>query len=97
MIEIVSATIGTLVAIALALLNFEALSIIFGQLVTYLFKSCMFFILGIRRWRPLMYFNWKEIKDYFKFGLYSVGDNMLNFLSTNLGNLIIGSLLGQEH
>ncbi len=94
MIEIVSATIGTLVAIALALLNFEALSIIFGQLVTYLFKSCMFFILGIRKWRPLMYFNWKEIKDYFKFGLYSVGDNMLNFLSTNLGNLIIGSLLG---
>lgn len=95
-IEIIAALCGTVVAIILALNNFKEASIIFGQIANSLTKTIFLFIVGYRKWKPGFYFNYKEIKEHLRFGIYSVGDNVLNFFSSNLDYIIIGGVLGAK-
>ena len=95
-IEILAGILGTITAIYLALNDFKEFSMIYGLIVTATVKSLSLFVLGCKRWRPLLYFKLSDIKEHLKFGLYTVGDNFLNFFSTNLGNIIIGGALGAK-
>jgi lipopolysaccharide exporter len=95
-IEIIASLFGTGIAIVTALLGFKEISLIFGQLLMYTIKSMCLLVYGYSNWRPSLEFNIKEIKGYIKFGLYNMGDNILNYLSSNLDYLIIGGTLGAK-
>ena len=93
-IEIFSGVLGTITAIYLAFNGFKEFSMIYGLIINASVKSLSLFILGCKKWRPLLYFKLSDIKEHLTFGIYTVGDNFLNFFSTNLGNIIIGGALG---
>jgi len=95
-IEITGNFLGAVVSIILAILKFGVLSIILGQIVLYSSKSILFAIQGFSHWRPIRYFNLKEVKDYITFGLYQMGERSITYFGSYLDYLLIGKFLGAE-
>lgn len=94
LIDIISSLIGMLVAIILAFKGYQAKALVAGVLSTQLLKMIMVNIIGRKLFSPKAYFNLRGIKAHLLFGVYNIGDSLLNFANTNLDTIIIGGILG---
>jgi O-antigen/teichoic acid export membrane protein len=81
-------------AIAFAFHGFGVLSLIFGQLIRSSSFSLLLFMIFRNKWLPKFHFRIRELHEYFSFGLYQMGERMLNFLNANVDYLVIGRFLG---
>jgi lipopolysaccharide exporter len=93
-IDIVSSVSGTTAAILFSYNGFEALSLIYGLLIAQVIRMICQNLLGRRYFTPIKHFNFKDINDHLKFGLYNVADSILGFANTNVDTIMIGGLLG---
>lgn len=97
-ISIGSGLFSFIVAIILAYNHFGYWALIYQNIVAALLASLGVYIYS--RHLPRLKFNFGIFKEQFGFGVNLMGDNLLNSLSTNIGNNIIGkffslSLTGQ--
>lgn len=95
-IEMISTTFGVTLSIMCALNNFGVLALVFGQLATSFVKSIILVFLGIKKWRPKLVFKWAHIKGFMSFGLFQMGEKIVNYFSSNIDYLLIGRYLGAE-
>lgn len=93
-IEIVSALINSLVAIASAFAGLGVFSLIWGQLASASAKVIMLLGVGWQQWRPSFHFAKCDLKGYLSFGIYQMGERTINYLNSNFDYLLIGSTLG---
>ncbi len=49
---------------------------------------------GLKIWKPTLEFDFSEIKNFLSFGLYQMGEHSINFLSSNIDQILIGKFLG---
>lgn len=92
--EVLATTAYSISAIAFALHGLGVLSLIFGQLVRSSFFSLLLFLIFRKIWLPGLHFRMRELHEYFSFGLYQMGERILNFLNANVDYLVIGRFLG---
>lgn len=95
-IEVMSIALGVISSIILALFNFGVFSLVWGQIITNLVKSLMLGIYGWTNWRPKLYFNLNDLKEFLSFGFYQMGSRIVSFFGSNMDNLLIGRFLGTE-
>ncbi|KGX89984.1 hypothetical protein N781_08765 [Pontibacillus halophilus JSM 076056 = DSM 19796] len=95
-IEMGSIITGSIFTVSCAFFGFGVLSIVWGQLITAVFRTLNLVILGWNKWRPSFHFAKRDLNDYLKFGLYQVGDRTVNFFNSNFDYMIIGKFLGPE-
>ncbi|MFD1140773.1 MOP flippase family protein [Larkinella insperata] len=93
-IEIIGTITGTSIAIALAYNGYAETSLIIGYLIMHVVRTVLSIILGLKYFKPSLYFNLDLIKDHLRFGLFNVGDGLIGFIQGNADNIIVGSLLG---
>ncbi|MDA3860084.1 MAG: MOP flippase family protein [Melioribacteraceae bacterium] len=91
-IEIFSISIGAMVAILFAILEYGVWALVFQTLTVS-------FLLMILNWifsdfRPKFYFSISEVKKVFNFGIHLSGFNILNFFVRNADYFLIGKFLG---
>ena len=95
-IEVLSAVVGSGIAIFLAFLGNGVFSLIFGQIAkvtaTVLFAGW----LCLPAWRPRFHFRTADLRGYLGFGLYQMGERGINFLSSNVDYIMVGRYLGSE-
>jgi O-antigen/teichoic acid export membrane protein len=95
-VEIVSTAIGTVVAVSSAIYGQGVFSLIWGQLAAASWKALSLLRSGWYLWGPTLHFRWSDVKTYFSFGLYQMGERSLNLVSANADYLIIGRFLGPQ-
>lgn len=93
-IEVFSNSFAILITIFLAFLNYELYAIVFGQLINAFLKTTLLVYFGRKEYKPIWYFNFKEVKQYLSFGLYQTGEGVLNYVNTNIDGISIGRILG---
>jgi O-antigen/teichoic acid export membrane protein len=93
-IGIAAEVLNSVVTIGLALLQFGVLSLILGQLITSVFTVCIYFLVFRKTWLPKCHFEINDIKSYFSFGAFQMGERTLNYLFANIDYIIVGRLLG---
>jgi O-antigen/teichoic acid export membrane protein len=93
-IEISASLIGAAVAIALASKGFGVHALIYGFLANAFVRTVCLVVAGIRQWRPAFRFKFSDVRGYFSFGLYQMGERTINFLSQRVDQLIIGTAIG---
>ncbi|NTV45909.1 MAG: MOP flippase family protein, partial [Chlorobiales bacterium] len=81
-------------SILLALNGWGVFSIIWGQLCDTTLRAILFLWKGSRLWRPKFYFNRQELKGFLSFGFYQMGERSINYLTSNIDQILVGSLLG---
>lgn len=95
-IEVVANLAGALVTIILAFLKFGILSMIIGQIVIVSLNSVLFFIKGIKLFKPTFHYSFKEVKKYLRFGMFKTGETIINYFNLNIDTMAIGKVLGTK-
>jgi len=95
-IETASATAGTAVAIATAVVGQGVFALVWGQLVNAGCKATMLAGTGFSAWRPRFRLRRDDLKGYTSFGLYQMGERSINYFNSRLDQLLIGALLGAQ-
>ncbi|TXK52121.1 MOP flippase family protein [Pontibacter qinzhouensis] len=96
LIDIIGGVVGTTVAITLAYMGFEELSLIIGNLVMVSVKTLLQILFGIRLFFPVLHFKLNEIKDHIRFGIINVGDGVVGYVQGNADNFLVSSMLGVQ-
>jgi O-antigen/teichoic acid export membrane protein len=95
-IEIISAGIATFIAITSALLGQGVFSLIWGQLALSATKTLQLSHIGWVNYKPSLRLKREDTKGYINFGLYQMGDRVINQLTSSIDYMLIGRFLGSE-
>lgn len=71
-------------------------SLIFPSLIKGLFTAVVFSIAGRRQFRISWHYDFTEIKDFFKIGIYDTGTQLLDYISYKIDVMLVGRLFGLE-
>ena len=96
-VEIIASLCSLMVAVFSAMAGVGVYALVFAMLAQSSVSSFMFLIMGLREHhRPELIFKYKDIKCFWTFGLYQMGEKSINYISSNADKLIIGKLLGMQ-
>jgi len=88
----IAITISSIVKIILAYLNFQAKSIVIGELINHSIIALLFWT--TTKWKPnLLEFSTKSFKKLFSFGSNIMLTNTISLLSQKVDILVIGKLI----
>lgn len=93
-IEMMTALSNSAVSIVAAIAGLGVYSLIFGQLAGTITRILFLCLLCWQTWRPSFHFSRKDLKGYVSFGLYQMGERLVNYLSAHMDYIIIGRFLG---
>ncbi len=94
--QMVGTLSNSMATIIFALLGFRVYSLVLGQLCGSLLKVVVLVGWGLKIYRPRLRFRQHDLRKYMSFGLFQLGDKTINYFSSNLDYLLIGSLLGAK-
>jgi len=93
-IELLSALIGAITGLILALNDFGVWSLVFQSLVNNFFLSFLYLI--ICNWKPSLKYRFNSIVKIFKYSSNLIGYNIFNYWVRNADYLLIGKFLGDK-
>lgn len=94
MIDLAEWAVSGVASVALAFRGLGVWCIVYGYMLGMLVRVVLLW--STASTRPRLMFNLKSIDKFLKFGLFVYGEQLLNFLTRNLDNIIIGRYLGAE-
>lgn len=89
-VHIVVNTVSFLVTALTAWLGWGVYSLVAGQLVMVLINQAIFAIKGMKQQKIMFHFNFSEIRDFVKIGVYQLGSSILDFVSSKIDVFLIG-------
>ncbi|MED0658969.1 MOP flippase family protein [Bacillus sp. FSL W8-1127] len=92
--EVLSAVLGVGLSIVAAYYGQGVMSLIWGQLVIALVKTVIFIGSGMKYHKPGLHFRFSETKRFLSFGIYQMGESVLNYFNSKVDSVIIGRTLG---
>lgn len=96
-INIVAAIAALVVAITLAVQGFGVVTLVVAMLTQAGLASTLFLWIGLRRYhKPNLVYRHSELKGFYGFGLYQMGERSINYISANADKLLIGKLVGMD-
>ncbi len=96
-IEMAAAFIGTVVSILIASHGYGVYALVWSGITATMVTSLFFLSYGLlSEYRPQFIYRHGEIKSFFSFGFYQMGERTINFLSANSDKIIIGKMLGMQ-
>ncbi|EGA70931.1 colanic acid exporter [Vibrio sinaloensis DSM 21326] len=94
-VELTSVLCSFSVAILLAWYGAGVYSLVLANIAMTTISSLLFFTVGVRNiYLPKLHLKWSEVAEYFEFGLYQMGERIVNYFSANIDKILIGKFLG---
>lgn len=81
-------------ALLLAFMGYGVWSLVYGGIFSDVIATIMLWI--ICKWKPKFIFNYRSFKELFSFGIYVMGQSIVNYFSSNVDYLMISRFLGQH-
>jgi O-antigen/teichoic acid export membrane protein len=92
-----SATLSAfIIAIICAVSGLGVYSLAYATLANALISTSLYLFIGLRKHKPSFVYNHHSIEKYINFGLFQMGENILNFFNAQFDVILIGKLLGIE-
>jgi len=95
-IEVVARVISFSLTVSAAFIGLGVYSLAIGVIAVSLFSTIGYFVKGGVNRYPLLYLNFREIDEEIRFGLYQMGEKVLNYFSAQFDVILIGRLLGMD-
>lgn len=96
LVEIACFLIGFSTSVFLAINGYGVYSLVFGMLAKSLTEALFSLFFGLKIYRPSFVFEFSEIRFFLNFGLYQMGERILNFFNQQADVLLIGKILGPD-
>ncbi len=95
--EIAAAMMSTIVSISFALGGAGVYSLVWATLSLRGIATVMFLLIGFRRYqRPSFIYQHDDIKSFVHFGLFQMGEGVINQLRSEIDIILISKLFGPE-
>lgn len=96
--DILSKFVGLAVAVILAIKGFGVYALVYANLAGASVATLLLFGLGMKNYRPSFIFSYRSLKSkgFFSFGLFQMGEKLINYFNSNFDTILIGKLLGME-
>lgn len=85
---------GTLAVFFLAVKHCGVFSYVVGQIIYSGTKSALFIALSYRMMPLSLTFTMSAVRPYLRFGMFQMGERVVNFFASNVDYIIIGKFLG---
>lgn len=95
-VELGGACVGSVIAVALAVLGARAYSLLIGNLGAVAATTSLAWLYLSDGWRPDRRMHWREIRRFVEFGAYTIGNNLANALNSQIDVLLGARLLGAQ-
>ncbi len=96
-ISILNKFISLLVTSYLAYAGFGVYALVYGAIISTIFTTVQYIVIGIKSHRPSFVFDLKEVREFLQFGLYQMGEKTINYFNSQFDTILIGKLLGVEN
>ncbi|MDM1507658.1 oligosaccharide flippase family protein, partial [Myroides odoratimimus] len=87
---------GLVAGIALAILGYGVYALVYSTLINTVVGTLLVVLEGLKFHKPALYFSYQNVKTYMSFGLYQLGEKLMNYLNSDVDTLIIGKFVGVE-
>lgn len=96
--DILSKFVGLIVAVILAVKGFGVYALVYASLAGATVATLLLFVLGMKDYRPRFIFSYRSLKNkgFFSFGLFQMGEKLINYFNANFDTILIGKFLGME-
>ena len=94
--NIISAIVSLISAVALAYLGYGVYSLVISSLLHTIILQSWNFIVGQRFVKVQFYISFKEVFPLIKIGLYQMGTQILDYISSKIDIILLGRFLGTE-
>ncbi|HUP82699.1 MAG TPA: lipopolysaccharide biosynthesis protein [Candidatus Limnocylindria bacterium] len=91
--RLVAVAVSGAIGVGMAFAGFGAWALVGQQVASAAVSVLMLW--AVTPWRPGLHFDRQDFREMFGFGINVVGGDMLNFISRNTDNLLIGVVLGK--
>lgn len=95
-IEMMTTASGFVFTVAAALAGAGVFALVFGGILSSALSTGALLRIGWQRWRPCWHFNPRDLRDYWRFGAYQLGEQLLSIAGTNMDKALVGVLLGSH-
>ncbi|MDO5650617.1 MAG: MOP flippase family protein [Moraxella sp.] len=95
-IDIVTKVMAFIVTLTMAFMGYGIISVVIGGLLGILLQTLFLMYRGVKTYPVKLIFQLTEVKDFIRFGLYQMGEKILNYFHGQIDSLLIGKLLGME-
>ena len=92
--DITVALVTAIVTVLLAFLHFGVWALLIGALASSVTSVLFLVIPGLKTWKPALRFSIPGVKGFLRFGSFQVGERIANYITYQLDQIIVGSLLG---
>ncbi|URQ99026.1 MOP flippase family protein [Pseudoalteromonas sp. SCSIO 43095] len=94
-IEVVTASLSFIVAVYFAYSGWGVYALVFSMLTQALTSSILFLYVGLKNHHvPTFSYKHSEMKGFYSFGLFQMGEKSVNYISANIDKLLIGKMVG---
>ena len=93
-VEISGVLANTLIGVGLALCGAGVASLVWAMIAEAIVKSTLLVCIGFSAWRPGLHFRASDIRRFWAFGFFQVGERTLNYFARQVDKLMIGKVLG---
>ena len=94
--QIIAKFISFILIITLALYGYGVYSLVIGVIVSSTIMTVFFVYYGFNIYVPKFYFQKSDLKDFINFGLFQMGEKMIQYFNTQFDTILIGKFLGVE-
>ncbi len=94
--DILSRFISFVVIILLAYKNYGVYSLAIGAIVFAFCSTFGYIFYGISIHKPLIYLKINDLKEFLSFGLFQMGEKIIQYFTSQFDTILIGKLLGLE-
>lgn len=97
MVEITSTFISFILALYLAYTGWGIYALIYAMLTQTLISNLLFLNFGLRHHHiPRLIYMHNELKGFYSFGFFQMGEKSINYISANLDKLLISAMVGLQ-
>lgn len=96
--DVLAKSAGLVISVVLAYLGYGVYALVFANLASAIASVVLLTIIGVKYYRPRFVFSIKSLKNqgFFSFGLYQMGEKIINYFNSNFDTILIGKILGME-
>jgi O-antigen/teichoic acid export membrane protein len=96
--DIAGKVVGLFLAVILAYFHWGIYALVVANLATAVVSTSLLLFHGLKDYRPLFAFSIRSLKNkgFFSFGLFQIGEQVINYFNSQFDTLLIGKLLGME-
>jgi O-antigen/teichoic acid export membrane protein len=96
-ISVLAEIFSTAAAIIFAMKGFGVYSLVYAAIILAVVNSILFLIYGLtHNQAPKLVFSPGELKGFYAFGLYQMGERVINFYTANIDKILIGKMAGMQ-